>query len=1640
MAERNISAYTRPRYIESAFSQTVYVGVLKTPTLELNGTATTTTGLLSWGNIDDNTSYYELWVSYNGGAWKLYDDNIFYPAASYQLNGALADGTYKFKIRATAVITDPDTYVTASYYSAFSNETFTFTVVTLDKPVLQDITGTSQYYWAQVQYADYYRFAITKNNSTTSVVTLLESERPTAGNPYILDYNEAGIYTLVATAYNNNPFLYHNSLESDAKTYTVIKLATPVLDEDSFTADPPVIYWSAIQYASGYDIYLNNVLVMENHSSLNYNYTNDIADFPGVYDFNGKIKAVVANQVQHANPKYLESEFSNSITWGLLPDPVIAFSQETGRDNVILITNYNILQNAQMLEIYDNNVLMDTVPLTESYELTAETERVFNIRIKATSNDPHMTDSGLSNLLTYQVIRLRSPILVDNTQADSNVLSISWNSIVNADYYDIYINAVLSASTANTSYNVELPVGNSSIYVIARAYAYRYLDSYRSNIITRVQDPTSQYLVKINNLSYEIAVPFTFTETLDETMDTAVVSTVPLGINAPFEAYEEVDIIASSVGGDDTNTEYKQLPGFPKHMILSQDEVEEIIIGTDSKYIHHLNLIERTKLLETELMPDFSITQPMEYAQAVNEFVGDFIVPDYGGNIIWKNSDPNKLAQYTQRTFLTYCGSTYHFIDGLNDQSVKGELYSIVNKGDAVYLPYETATSFDIFYSYVYFMELLTALGLVSTPNASATYNSLTDYGIKLKKTYKYRRHTENYGVTDGYNETIIATYTDGVQHTWNTSSMEVGIYDIILEVSLNDDDLKTLRNKMYDSDWRALHDGTDKLINVVPKFMYPGEAIPTDGQYEGYGLGCAAAPIPRPGLPGFWNDTVVYRIVWKGITISNIGNYNEDAIIPFESKSIKDALDKALLVVRPVGINRNTTAKYTLDPKFNYLGNYTEKVLDNKLKKVNYYPCPEMKFQNQKSLYEVLLELGRLFYGIPRLGCYDENNIWQPNMITFDVLDQSTIDAANMNTFVDQDTAEDTTSTIDNHNTGFVSNLSNIINNEFYEVFPAGDLWVTPRSGSDDDPLANKDNMAIILDRPIYRIVDVLVKNFDPNLPDRTISIKNFVNESTVFQSLNNNIDGKGLSIYYSQGDNKIEGLGNIPQASETQAAWGMNPTDYIISVIVEYASGNISRSTVNARANNLQYKVLYVPYIDSTIYTEQSNIAGLKNQNYKALNQENNIITDSSFGKSAQTQVERLGNNTINKSFVSVDIKTLPNLGQIKEFDGFKYYADVITYKFNNSSIESETSFSKNFNKINERVGIDAMYRLYRIYADDFIDRSVNINRYCYLSKSSYSTSAGSMSNTSYRLVSEIKKSFNNGSGQSDPNIKPDTVYVRNMNEDSTRLQYNSYDTAELVNVPAMVLPVNYNTFNNSVSFSAEMKDNFSAGISTVKWDSTSSSWVVDSYNSQKIQHDVRYVDTNGENPVMGFTLFRYTSATQLGVTADSYPIANYITSGISNLNESIYSEKIKIDKDNKERIKFNYQLHFLTYDKNLTIHSGITSRLFKNDDRFGASGSALIESPRYVLFKGDISKQDKLVNTIVQRGSVASFSNSTNRITIAQQTITSDGAYDGYALVWPTGEIIYSYKQSISQGSFTIPRMYMNFSDNKVAYKNA
>ena len=165
------------------------------------------------------------------------------------------------------------------------------------------------------------------------------------------------------------------------------------------------------------------------------------------------------------------------------------------------------------------------------------------------------------------------------------------------------------------------------------------------------------------------------------------------------------------------------------------------------------------------------------------------------------------------------------------------------------------------------------------------------------------------------------------------------------------------------------------------------------------------------------------------------------------------------------------------------------------------------------------------------------------------------------------------------------------------------------------------------------------------------------------------------------------------------------------------------------------------------------------------------------------------------------------------------------------------------------------------------------------------------------------------------------------------------------------------------------------------------------------------------------------------------NKWPIADRYESP-NTLAESIYSSRIKVSKDNREKLKFTYQLHFQTFDKYLTIHSGITRKLFINDSTYAGVQNVITESPHYVIFKGDVSKQKNIAHVVSKRVGIPKFNADDNKITVESLKITPDENYDGYALVWKDGTIIFSYKNTIPKDiEFTIPEIYFNFSDEKI-----
>jgi hypothetical protein len=766
------------------------------------------------------------------------------------------------------------------------------------------------------------------------------------------------------------------------------------------------------------------------------------------------------------------------------------------------------------------------------------------------------------------------------------------------------------------------------------------------------------------------------------------------------------------------------------------------------------------------------------------------------------------------------------------------------------------------------------------------------------------------------------------------------------------------------------------------------------------------------------------YKYMYCGIEVGLKTVKPFDAVHMYEMDNSKfSAIRHVLNCVQPVYGYGATT--FTIDPAIR--------------KQLSQVICPELTYEHGKSLFEILLDLGRLFLGIPRL--------LKNNVITFDILTNLLKD--NSDELSDSTEKQSSESDISNHTTGFISNLSNIIPSNSWDRYPAGNLWISARSQNANDPYITRDNMAIVLPKKIYKILDVQILRDDSSLP---ISIKDYVFEKTVYDTMKyftseeedsaNYVVGKNQALYWKRGDNKIMGLGIIPDASKAYSLIGWKDTDYTINHILKAAAGNAGDPN---KTINYKYAVWYIPYGSTQTYVEQSNLRDLSNSSYLNLNQENNTINDESFGQSAQTQADRLGNNSISKVFRSKYLSDIPTTGRYRIFNGSKYYIDQLNVQFNNSYYEVSEVFSKNWNKINERVGLNSEYRQYEITASDYVYRDISFNNYCYLSLNKYEERSSMYSKfTNGQVIKDINAAFNGA-----PELKKSIFYVA-CYEKGLNLKYtenkiiNGEATSVTRKVEGLVLPATYYTYKNSFQYIGSMKDNYSAGEYGIN---TRVSGDVNNV----LQQDARYTDSAGHCPFMAVALsnmlssqltltndeienFGFTDAkTRASDLSNSLPLARHI-GATDNLSGCIMSSYINVDKDMREAIRFNYQMHFLTYDKDITIHSGIVRNIYHNDFSYSGGAYSNPTKPIYIGFNGDIRGQETIQYDDGQiLGSPDIYIDSENRITIKQLTVTKSATtkFDGYALIWPASAedpfIIYDARKAIdadSNGQITIP----------------
>lgn len=743
--------------------------------------------------------------------------------------------------------------------------------------------------------------------------------------------------------------------------------------------------------------------------------------------------------------------------------------------------------------------------------------------------------------------------------------------------------------------------------------------------------------------------------------------------------------------------------------------------------------------------------------------------------------------------------------------------------------------------------------------------------------------------------------------------------------------------------------------------------------------------------------------------SVDAVGTFNSNQTITYSNievisttgdeyiYSIKEGIEKVFSVAKLeeigqpysfITLNANTSNKYSLDS----------------------LKCPEMTITNGRNMLEILYALGREFNALPRLNADNE--------IVFDVLENP----EDNSTFNDGTELETEEANMTNYANVLVSNVTNMTSCERTKVYPAINRFISCRTDP-SEILLNESNMCILLDDNINSLVKVLVKNWNTNDLTQVADITGYIFEKTVYDSLNNSASGKGLALYYSKGSNKIESLGQLPKI---QSLLGLQAGDVIIKEILADLTG-IPKIGMTSPLTYL-YQVEYVPYVNAKINTHNSNNTDFTEDYQANYNQETANINAEAFGKGTQKIIGRIGNNSINKVVGVDNISEIPYLGENKiitaeqfgEVDRY-YYADIVDTTFNNNSIMVGLSYSKDFNKINNRVGIDKEYREYSLYANSYVDRTINIDDFCSVSMFTSEEVQLDYTFTALQMIAGIYwQSLQGTTGLAYDGFRLSCY----QSDGTTKLQYKKVD-GTLIDLSEFIIPVSCNVLGNSISFVGSCYDNFSVG-----------QFLGEEVAGTLANKDAMYVDEKGECPVvelsLGYMGYDFPDTIE---GSRIFPIVQPVVG--TPLYDGFTKRKFKINKDNRERIKINYALSFVSNQKQTSIHRGASKYVFKDKVISDLSYGSLI----LVGYNGDIKNKDIISYTsgdilnnfadfTFEAGTGASFYLKTKEVTPLKN-------YDGVALVWSgTGELLYSFKYPVSTEFSLIPLyIYFNFINKKV-----
>lgn len=417
-------------------------------------------------------------------------------------------------------------------------------------------------------------------------------------------------------------------------------------------------------------------------------------------------------------------------------------------------------------------------------------------------------------------------------------------------------------------------------------------------------------------------------------------------------------------------------------------------------------------------------------------------------------------------------------------------------------------------------------------------------------------------------------------------------------------------------------------------------------------------------------------------------------------------------------------------------------------------------------------------------------------------------------------------------------------------------------------------------------------------------IDITQYVYESAEYQALSSYQSAypysKAYAIYYTQGQNNIYGL-NFKMENAISPIF----EHYSLINILEKASGHTFTNLINVKPFvQLNFQIVYYPIVTARLGQSKQDLREYDRKITSIYNQSANMIDSTAYGENLKGAVARLGNVDIQKTYLFPSYDYIYPVGTLVDDD---YYISTVDLELFGNYIKCTYGLSKDFNRLSQYIGIKNNIRMYEVSEKQAVDRYILSEDYIIIGESKADNS-----NLPILCSKNVYDSFINDIEGTNTVLYP-TLAICSTNVSNKKF----------------ALPVVSLGIGNSLLYTFSFKDNYSAG------NVASEGSYNDTFN---VQTYAPYGNMIGRfdtiNIKFSLTAQQPTDQTSAVNIGNALPLIDNNNGAYTPYEFS--NADLKVYKDNRERLIFNHQVHFVTNWDGIIIGSDLatTSHLIGGD----------------------------------------------------------------------------------------------------------